>query len=80
MKYINLFRCNIQRRFASFIRFHYKRIQRGIPFVKHHYTVDVKKGKRRYTLLIIENYNGTLLRFNLGRHKTSDCPEQILPL
>lgn len=68
MKRIKLFTLKIIRRYQAFIRSEYQRLQRGVPFIREQRIINVKKGKRRYTLLLIENYNGTVHRFNLGRH------------
>jgi hypothetical protein len=48
-----------------------KHFTRRQSFVREIRTVNVKKGKRRYTLLFVTTLDGTT-RINLGRHKTLD--------
>lgn len=45
-----------------------KHFARRQSFVKEIRTVNVKKGKRRYTLLFVTTLDGTT-RINLGRHR-----------
>ena len=80
MKTLQLWRLKALRKWHQFIRTHYQKIRRGTNFVKEAYHVEVKKGKVRYYLLVIETYDGRNLRFNLGRHLTKDCKVQELPI
>ena len=80
MKLLRLIHCKVVRRWQSFIRSEYIKIKRGTNFIAKCYTINVKKGKRRYTLLIIETYNGEYLRFNLGRYIKTAYKTQLINL
>jgi len=80
MKLIRLFKLKLRRKFENFIRKQYQKIRRGTNFTKEAYFVNVKKGKVRYTLFIVETYDGRKLRFNLGRHFVRDCKIQELSI
>lgn len=49
----------------------YKSIRRKQEFILKVKEINVKKGKRRYTLLIIETKQGNI-RINLGRYRKID--------
>ena len=80
MKIIKLLRLKLRRRFEDFIRRQYQRIRRGTNFTKEAYFVNVKKGKIRYTLFLVETYDGQRMKFNLGRHLVRDCEIQELQI
>ncbi len=80
MRLLKLFRLRCIHRFHSFIRFHYQKMRRRESFVLHQRTIHVKKGSRRYTLLVFENAHGTKLRFNIGRYQDYNIEDQIIPL
>lgn len=48
-----------------------KAFTRRQSFVREVREVNVKKGRRKYTLLFVTTLDGTQ-RFNLGRHRTLD--------
>ena len=80
MKCIKFLRLKLRRKFDDFIRKQYQNIRRGTNFTKEAYFVNVKKGKIKYTLFIVETYDGQRLKFNLGRHFVKDCDIQELTL
>ena len=80
MKIIKLLRLKLRRRFEDFIRRQYQRIRRGTNFTKEAYFVNIKKGKIRYTLFLVETYDGQRMKFNLGRHLVRDCEIQELQI
>ncbi len=45
----------------------YRKVRSRQDFVQSIHDVNVKKGKRRYTLMVVETGSGSF-KFNLGRH------------
>ena len=63
--------------FESIVRHLYQNIIQHEFVVKNHEFVHVKKGKIKYTLLIVETSMGCV-KFNLGRHDSNELEDQYL--
>jgi len=53
--------------YEDFIRKQYQKIRRKEPYLHSYQDIQVKKGKIKYTLLILETVDGQM-QINLGRH------------
>ena len=67
----------LRKLFEKWIRKQYQKIRCKEGFLITSKEVNVKKGKRRYTILIFET-NQQKVRINLGRHKTPDEIDLII--
>lgn len=68
---------SLKKLYENWIKKQYRKIRRKEVFVITYGEINVKKGKRKYTLIIFETAKQKV-KINIGRHKTPDEIEQLL--